>query len=79
MYFDLNSRFIALYSKELATIIELTSESTEIKLKNRYKLDKSKFTEIIDLQLVSTDDKNFRCDIACKRKDQSCVVIYQLD
>jgi hypothetical protein len=75
-YFDLNSRFLALYTKEAVMILELSSLSTEIKLKNRYKIDKSQFTSIIDLQLVSTNDTTFRCDLACKLKDQNCVVIY---
>ena len=40
-------------------------------------INKEFFTHIMDIQLVSTSIKNYRCDIACKQKNRNSIVIYQ--
>lgn len=62
MLFDLNSRFLACYGREVINIIHLKSEERKIDTKG---IDQKLFKEILDVQLSSSEDGVYRCDVAC--------------
>lgn len=62
MLFDLNSRFLACYGREVINIIDLKSEERKIDTKG---IDQKLFKQILDVQLSSSENGVYRCDVAC--------------
>lgn len=67
--FDLNSRFIVVYGDY--QVITFRLSETKNKVEKMYEIDRDKFGEILALQLVSEDENNYRCDVACKLKSHT--------
>ena len=68
MFFDPNERFLVLYSTKQINIIPIREGITGKDVFN-YKINKKIFSKICDVQFVSEDAENYRCDIACKMND----------
>lgn len=75
MYFDLESRYLASFGKDTINIMPLYTGSLDI---FSTIIDKETFDCIIDIQLVSSKELDYRCDVACHQKGTKNIVIYQL-
>lgn len=53
-------------------------ESTSQEFHKIYKIDDDEYEEILDLMLVSQPDGLYRCDVACKVKNTTSVLIWDL-
>ena len=62
MLFDLNSRYLACYGREIVNIISLKSAERKIVTEV---IDQEIFNQILDVQLSSKEDGTYRCDLAC--------------
>lgn len=76
MYFDLESRYLACFGKDTINIIPLYTANLDL---FSTIIDKNLFDSIIDVQLVSTRELDYRCDLACHQKGTRNIVIYQLN
>lgn len=79
MLFDLNSRYLACYGREIINIINLKSEDRKIVTEV---IDQKIHDQILDVQLSSEADGTYRCDLAClvnsKEEISQTVQIYTL-
>lgn len=71
--FDLNSRFLALYGHQIVNILNLSNKQI-----TKYNIDKTLFSQILELQLASSDENEFKCEIACKGLNFNKVVIFDV-
>ena len=42
-------------------------------------INRKLFSHIVDIQFVSSDERQYRCDVACKQKGRNAVVIYEMN
>jgi hypothetical protein len=73
MYFDLESRYLASYGKDMVNIISLFDVSKKIETTI---VDKK--YNVLDLQLVSNKDNSYRCDIAVHLRCSANIYVYTL-
>ena len=81
MHFDMNSRFLAIYGEHTVNIINVLDESTEILNENHFDIKiahSDKFQRIIDIQLVSSSETSYRCDVAAHMNGERNVVIFDI-
>lgn len=81
MVFDYNSRLLATIGKTSVNIIPLSRGGEHVQ---SFDIDKEKFSKILDVNCFSNPDfmdnpdENYRCEIACKSKQENCIEILEV-
>ena len=75
MQFDVNNRYLVSYGKEFVNFIPLNKKDVF----RSYLINKKRLSRIINLQFVSQDNENFRCELACQEKDRKFIKFWQID
>ena len=64
LYFDINSRILACIGEHSVLLMHINDKTSSIS--KPYFVDNLLFDPIINIQLVSSSDKEFKMEVACK-------------
>lgn len=75
MQFDVNNRYLVSYGKEFVNFIPLNKKDYF----KSYLINKKRLSRIVNLQFVSQDYENYRCEVACQEKDRKFIRFWQIN